>query len=146
MEFAPAGELIGTQHRVRTVELRDSPQLPDGAYTFLDMYCLDPSCDCRRTLIQVLHNGVHVSTIGFGWESPEFYYEWMGGDYGDASQMSEATIDLTSPNRVPGQAMLAFFKALLDERWIGVFKSNYQAMKAALAKPQKSRKAGKRRK
>ncbi len=30
MEFIPAGEIIGEAHQIRTVEIADSPQLPDG--------------------------------------------------------------------------------------------------------------------
>jgi hypothetical protein len=84
------------------VGLRDSPQLPDGDYTFVDMYCVDPECDCRKTMIHVLRNGTHVATINFGWESPEFYRKWMGrAENGSMPDMHGATIDITSPNKVP---------------------------------------------
>ena len=78
MKFVPAGEFIGDAHQVRTVKLRDSRQLPDGEYRFVDTYCTDPSCDCRKTMILVHQNDKHVSTINFGWESSAFYREWMG--------------------------------------------------------------------
>ncbi len=77
MEFVPAGEFIGAAHRVRTVELADSPHLPDGEYSFVDTYCIDPACDCRKTMIVVYRDGVHVSTINFGWETAAFYRKWM---------------------------------------------------------------------
>ena len=73
MEFIPAGEIIGAAHQVRTVGLRASRQLPDGDYRFVDTYCTDPSCDCRKTIILVYRNDVHVSTINFGWERESFY-------------------------------------------------------------------------
>lgn len=69
MEFVPAGEFIGEEHQVRTVGLRDSRQLPDGDYRFVDTYCTDPTCDCRKTMIIVYRNDVHVSTINFGREA-----------------------------------------------------------------------------
>ena len=136
MEFIPAGEIIGNAHQVRTVGLQDSSQLPDGTYQFLDMYCADPSCDCRKSMITVLHNGVHVSTINFGWESPAFYKEWMGDpmDEDVGVSMSGASIDLSSPDGVSPKAILAFFIALLDEKWIGKFKAHYAAVKRGLAK------------
>ncbi len=142
MEFKPAGEIIGIAHQVRTVGLKDGPQLPDGYYTFVDFYCTKASCDCRRTLIQVLLNGTHVSTIGFGWESPEFYKKWMGAKSDDdyMPQMHGATVDFTSPDKVSPQGMLAFFNALLDEKWIAVFKYNYDAVKAQLANNRKTKK------
>lgn len=91
MEYIPAGEIIGPAHQVRTVGLRESPQLPDGDYTFV--------------------------------ESDDDYMPQMHG----------ATVDMSSPNKVSPQGMLAFFKALLDEKWIAVFKRNYDAVKAQLA-------------
>ncbi|MBF0202642.1 MAG: hypothetical protein HQK66_15340 [Desulfamplus sp.] len=79
MEFIPAGEIIGEAHQVRTVKIKQSPQLPDGEYSFVDTYCVDPECDCRKTMIQVMHNGKLVSVINYGWESATFYENWMGG-------------------------------------------------------------------
>ena len=134
MSFVPAGEIIGEAHRIRTVGLRDSPQLPDGDYTFIDMYCTDPTCDCRKTMIQVMRDGIHVATINFGWESPEFYKQWMSG-YLDESMppLHGATIDLTSPDKVSSQGILAFFNALLDQKWISIIKNHYNAVKTELA-------------
>lgn len=142
MEFKPAGEIIGQQHQVRTVGLKQNPHLPDGDYTFVDTYCTDASCDCRRTLIQVLHNGVHVSTIGFGWEPPSFYKNWMGvtSDEEYMPQLHGATIDMSSPNKVAAQSMIGFFEALLDDQWISVFKRNYAAVKKKIAAPKKRKK------
>jgi hypothetical protein len=134
MEFVPAGEIIGAAHQVRTVGLRDSRQLPDGDYRFVDTYCADPSCDCRKTMILVFLNDVHVSTINFGWEPQSFYQEWMGSqDDRIRGEMSGASIDSTSPNGVPAKGMLAFFMALLDENWIARFRAHYAAVKRELS-------------
>lgn len=37
----------------RSVTVKDLPSLPDGDYGFFESYCDDPSCDCRRVLINV---------------------------------------------------------------------------------------------
>ncbi len=66
MEFIPAGEVIGEGHQIRTVRIADSPELSDGEYQFVDMYCKDPSCDCRKTMIQVLHDGEVDASRGVG--------------------------------------------------------------------------------
>ncbi len=55
-------------------------------------------------------------------------------DEPDMPQMHGASIDITSPNLVPPQAMLSLFNALLNERWIGMFRKHYEAVKAALAR------------
>ena len=80
MEFVPVGELI-EDVQVRTVTIAENPQIPAGEYTFVDMYCTDPSCDCRKTMISVLHNGTDVATIDFGWEPDAFYETWIGGGF-----------------------------------------------------------------
>jgi len=137
VNFVAAGEIIGEAHRVRTVGLRDSSQLPDGNYTFIDMYCTDPTCDCRKTMIQVMRDGIHVATINFGWESPEFYQQWMGGELDELMpSLHGATIDVTSPNKVSTHGILAFFHALLDQKWIVIMQNHYNAVKTQLAAPE----------
>ena len=133
MKFIPAGEIIGDAHQVRTVTIASSSQLPDGEYCFVDMYCSDPSCDCRKTMIQVLHSGEVVSIINYGWESPSYYKQWFGDDQDeDVPQMHGASIDITSPDKVSRKGMLGLFNALLDKRWIGAFREHYKAVKNEL--------------
>lgn len=79
MAFAPAGEFIGNEHQIRTVTLTDSPQLPGGECKFVDFYCIDRDCDCRKTMILVHHNGKNISTVNYGWENPSFYFKWLHG-------------------------------------------------------------------
>ena len=146
MEFVPAGEFIGEAHQVRTVGLRDSRLLPDGEYRFVDTYCTDPTCDCRKTMIQAYRNDVHVSTINFGWEPAEFYRKWMGVSSGDDVDlsMSGASIDFNSPDRVSPSGMLAFFQALLDENWIAKFKTHYAGVKTKVAETKQQKTKGRR--
>lgn len=63
--------------------------LKPGHYTFLEHYCADSSCDCRRVWLVIQYHrqwppgnasGTHIATVGFGWESPEFYVNWAHGD------------------------------------------------------------------
>ena len=119
MEFIPAGEIIGEAHQVRTVSIKQSPQLPDGEYSFIDTYCTDPGCDCRKTMIQVMHNGKLVSIINYGWESATFYENWMASSAKDnpMPKMHGASIDITSPNLVRTDGILALFNALLNDIW-----------------------------
>ena len=136
MEFIPAGEKIGKQHRVRTVGLAASADLPDGEYTFVDCYCDDPGCDCRKAMIHVLHNGKHVSTINYGWESSTFYKKWYGGKttINLIEAMKGPSIDITSPNRVNGTAMPAFFNHLLNDDYVNALKKHYLKFKQAIKK------------
>jgi hypothetical protein len=136
MEFIPAGEIIGKSHQVRTVSIKQSPQLPDGEYSFIDMYCADPECDCRKTMIQVVHKGKLVSVINYGWESAIYYKNWMGSSAKDNSmpKMNGSSIDITSPNLVNPDGILSLFNALLNDIWIAKFKYHYDEFKAAVSK------------
>lgn len=134
MGFVPVSRYIGEAHKVRTIELKGSPQLPDGEYVFVDTYCCDPTCDCRKTMIVVELNGTHVSTINYGWESAKYYEKWMGGTDDIAKEMCGASIDITGPNLVSSSAMLSLFEALLNKVWIKKFKSHYAAVKREIKK------------
>lgn len=135
MDFIPAGEIIGEAHQVRSVRIAQSPELPDGEYSFIDMYCSDPDCDCRKTMIQVRHNGKLVSIINYGWESAGFYKSWMGNssDGNPFPPMDGASIDITSPNLVNEEGILGLFCALLNDVWIAKFKLHYKNVKSAVA-------------
>jgi len=139
MKFIPAGEVIGEAHQVRTVRITQSPQLPDGEYSFIDTYCSDPGCDCRKTMIQVMQEGRLVSIINFGWEPAAFYQNWMGSSAEDnpLPEMHGASIDITSPNLVSMDGVLALFNALLNDMWIAKFKRHYGEVKAAVSKNSK---------
>ena len=140
MKFIPAGKVIGEAHQVRSVRIAQSPHLPDGEYSFIDMYCSDPDCDCRKTMIQVMHNGKPVSIINYGWEPAGFYEQWMNGSSADDNlslPMNGATIDLTSPNLISEEGILGLFNALLDDVWIAKFKRHYKEVKAAVSNKSK---------
>lgn len=133
MEFKPAGEIIGDKFQVRTVQIARSPQLPDGEYRFIDMYCTDPHCDCRKTMIQVMHEGRLVSLINYGWEEPEFYRKWMGDDE-SVAPMAGPSIDIVSPDLVNRAGVLSLFRALLDEQWKAMFRRHYRLVKERIEK------------
>ena len=134
MNFIPAGEIIGAKHQVRSVRIVESPQLPDGEYTFVDMYCTDPDCDCRKTMVQVMHDGRFVSLINYGWENTEYYRRWMGDDALETlTSMAGASIDITSPDLVSRTGILGLFRALLNEQWKARFQSHYNLVKARVA-------------
>ena len=122
---------------MRTLTLARHPELPDGTYAMVDTYCTDPGCDCRKTMILVHRDHHHVSTINFGWESPEFCARWYGAPPGDRAlvELQGPCIDLNSPDLVPPGAMLACFSALLDAHHLEHLRSQYTRFRAALATP-----------
>src|ERR1022692_1671439 len=66
----------------RSATVTQRQDLPDGEYGFLELYCDEPGCDCRRVTICVLRPETGWSkiwaTISYGWESVDFYREWRG--------------------------------------------------------------------
>src|SRR4029077_7239875 len=54
----------------RTITTLASAYLPAGSYTFIEMYCDEPHCDCRRVFFSVLSsNTLQIETvIAYGWE------------------------------------------------------------------------------
>ena len=87
-------------------------------------------------MIQVMHDERLVSIINYGWESRAFYEKWMGSKEDEDSfpPMNGATIDLSSPNLVNEEGILALFNALLNDVWIAKFKRHYKEVKAAVSK------------
>ena len=129
--FVPAGELLGPECQVRSVTLAADPYLPSGEYNFIDLYCSDNTCDCRRTIIQIFHGQKLVSIVNFGWESPKFYLRWLGStrDVGLAMEMSGVSIDSSSPNLVSPKGILLLIKHLMDKKWILIIKENYRLIR-----------------
>ena len=107
--------------------------------------CLEPDGKEHNLLVRIrpsqlhcVHRRIddpHVSTLNFGWESEAYYQRWLGSseDMGPCRSMSGASIDVTSPNKVPPRGMLAFFNALLDQKWVAKFKSHYAAVKLKIS-------------
>ena len=134
MHFIPSGELLGATTRIRTLTIKDAPGLPDGEYAFVDSYCGDLTCDCRKVMIQVHHNQRVVSMINYGWESAAFYSTWYGAqiDEHTLAAMQGPGMDITSPDLVSPTAMLNFFIAILDDNYREHFRTQYQRFKQAL--------------
>lgn len=87
-------------------------------------------------MIQVMHNGRLVSVINYGWESAIFYENWMGSSAKDnpMPKMHGASIDITSPDLVNRDGILALFNMLLNDIWIAKFKRHYDEVKVAMSK------------
>jgi hypothetical protein len=57
--------------------------LPHDEYAFLESYCNEPGCDCRRVIFNVIarrRGKGFLATIAWGWEEREFYVRWLGDD------------------------------------------------------------------
>jgi hypothetical protein len=66
---------------VRSITIRNNPDYPllSDEYAFLEMYCNDAGCDCRRVYFSVVAKSnprCVLAMICWGWESLEFYSKW----------------------------------------------------------------------
>jgi hypothetical protein len=58
------------KEETRVLHVAHGQDLPEGAYLFMEAFCTEPGCDCRRVLIQVLHAETkrQVATINYAFE------------------------------------------------------------------------------
>lgn len=63
----------------RSIAIRNNPGLPDDDFGFLEAYCNDENCDCRRVFFNVISRkrSEIVAVIAYGWEDSSFYARWL---------------------------------------------------------------------
>jgi hypothetical protein len=114
----------------RSVTVTQRKDLPDGEYGFLELYCDQPGCDCRRVMIDVLRPETGWSkiwaTIGYGWESLDFYRQWSGA-HSDPVEMKGPYVDVLNPQTEYSSALLNLFRFLLQSPdYVERLKRHYQ--------------------
>ncbi|HEX4797432.1 MAG TPA: hypothetical protein VH370_26800 [Humisphaera sp.] len=114
-----------------TAPMRENGRLvlPADTYGLDEMYCVDPGCDCRRVMFNVLarYAQKHVATINHGFEPPD-----------DPSQPPEQTF-LDPLNRQSqwsaGLLDLVENVVLTDEAYCQRLRRHYHLVKAAVNDP-----------
>lgn len=124
------------RRETRSARVWGQPPIPDGDYAFIDFYCVDPDCDCRRAVIQVHSDDRIVGTFNYGWESRDFYAKWMGHNE-VTDLLVGVTIEPSGPQSPYSHRLLALFESLLeDPEYASRFPRHYREFKNALrAKP-----------
>ncbi|MBM4035029.1 MAG: hypothetical protein FJ291_25075 [Planctomycetes bacterium] len=113
----------------RSVDIRGDRDLPDGEYGFMELYCTERKCDCRRVIFYVVeprYPGKILATIGYGWESPEFYVKWMHGD-SIAEGMAGVSTAMLGPQSSLAEALARACEDLLvsDPQYVERLKRHY---------------------
>jgi hypothetical protein len=114
--------------------LTDDGPLPAGDYGFLEHYCNDPQCDCRRVLLRVTSaEPPHtvLATINYGWEKSEFYTRRMHGDKQAGQDITAASLDpLHSQSKYAGY-LLTFFQQemITDPAYVARLARHYKLFK-----------------
>ncbi|MHB9025124.1 MAG: hypothetical protein ACYC7E_13285 [Armatimonadota bacterium] len=120
---------------MRTLIIRNYPELPDGTYGFLELYCDEPACDCRRVTIDVIEAGnptTILATISYGWESEEFYGRWVhNADL--AKDVKGPSLDPINPQSQYSETFLRLFtEQLNDEAYVARLKRHYALFRTAI--------------
>jgi len=120
----------------RSMRLRDDEELPDGEYGFLELYCTDPKCDCRRVIFWVMdprQSPKPLATFGYGWESPEFYVKWYHGDSSGERMAGLSVEPLGSQSKLTDALFRACEEHLLaDPLYVERLKRHYALFKEAI--------------
>jgi len=111
-------------------------EIPAGKYFFLEFYCDDEACDCRRVIIKVVLESPEpeiIASIDYGWEEPEFYATWMGSE-GEEDEMTGAILEPLLPQSGHSSFFLRFFSEMIlrDPAYVERLKRHYAMFKAAL--------------
>src|SRR5579871_61169 len=105
----------------RSMTLRGHEVIPDGEYGFLEFYCHEAGCDCRRVLLIVVSQDPSrpvVATINYGWESLDYYAKWMG-DPKLADEAYGASLDPLGKQSPFAPALLGLFVgSVMDDAYV----------------------------
>ena len=132
---------LALKEALRVIAKRRS-DIPDGQYLLLDSYCDDPDCDCRRVMVNVVSCDDPrniLATINYGWESVEFYKEFMYGDEKSAGYATGAALDILNFQSDLAPAFLRIFEQTLTQIYVETLKNHYKMFKQAIREKQNVR-------
>lgn len=136
------------RRETRNITTFGDPRLPDGQYIFTELYCDDPNCECRRVMLLVQPVGrldVALATLTYGWESAEYYGEWVR-DVEIGKQMAVLALEILAEQSPYAEAFLEFAQKNLieDPVYMERLKRHYAEFRATLPSGEKPRHMGPR--
>ena len=123
-------EVAERETRSITVLPHSDLDLPVGSYGFLEMFCDERGCDCRRVFFAVMASFRKdpQAIVAWGWEDLAFYSRWLKyGDRQDAKDMQGPILNPGSPQTELSGAILALTRKVLlaDTNYIERVKRHY---------------------
>jgi hypothetical protein len=99
----------------RTMTVPEGAPLPAGTYGFLEFFCEEPGCDCRRVVVSVLskETGRVMATLSYGWDTVEFYRKWSHDDE-LAESMAGVSLEPFGEQTQWAQVLLAAFREMIS--------------------------------
>lgn len=115
----------------------DLADLPAGDYGFLEFYCDEPGCDCRRVMFYVVspNSKGPLAVIVYGWENVSFYKKWFRGDDPEVKQeLKGPALNTLSPQSKLAPELLKLVKNVLlkDFRYVERLERHYRRFRAAV--------------
>jgi hypothetical protein len=132
------------QREVRCVHIGPAPGaapdlgLPADEYVYMEFYCDDLNCDCRRVFIQVISRGQPgkvFASIGYGWEKQSFYRKRMPWAPDKARGTVRGELDPLNEQSEFANAFLDLFQhVVLDEPYRLRLRRHYRLFRDELAR------------
>jgi hypothetical protein len=127
-------------HLGATTETTPEPALPADEYIYLEFYCEDLNCDCRRVFLQVIAKGQPgkvFASIGYGWEKESFYRKRMPWNPDEAKGTVQGELDPLNEQSEFAQDFLDLFqRVVLDEPYRLRLRRHYRLFREELARRQ----------
>lgn len=120
---------------------RGDSELPADGYAFLEMYCDEPGCDCRRVFFMVCSEttGKPLAVIAWGWESLKFYRKWASFDPDPelVRELKGPVLNMGSPQSVYAPALLDLCTnvVLRDPQYVERIKRHYAMFRQKIDHP-----------
>ncbi|MCZ7666379.1 MAG: hypothetical protein M5U34_03690 [Chloroflexi bacterium] len=134
----------------RAITVFDHPDLPPGDYGFLELFCDEPGCDCRRVMfnIQIPESPNPLAVVAFGWESRDFYVKWFGEDDPEIiRELQGPGLNITSAQFSLAPALLeATIGLLADEAYVERIKRHYAMFRQEVEKDTRKKRRNRPRK
>jgi len=120
----------------------DKTALPADEYVFLEYYCDDLDCDCRRVFLEVIAKdqpGKTFASINYGWEKESFYQKRMQWDPGAGRRVVRGELDpINEQSEFAEEFLILFRRFVLDEPYRLRLRRHNQMFREALATRRKS--------
>jgi hypothetical protein len=133
-------ELAEAETRSALVQAKENSDLPAACYSFVEMFCNEPGCDCRRGFFTVSSSATKQpeAVIAYGWESASFYRNWFkyAVSKDDIAELIGPVLNMGSPQGRHAPAILNLFtEALLPDRdYIERIKRHYKLFRATVGR------------
>jgi len=109
---------------------------------FIELFC--DECDCRRVFFDVVKENDTVAVICWGWESLDFYKEWLGSNEDEdyITNLKGPVLHFMSPqSSIAPKVLQMFVKVLLSDKMYNErVKRHYEQFRLEINNKKKRRK------